>query len=63
MVCIMKKVYISFGHIHSVKTYTLPRHSYQVGVDVNNYTPIHIDKCIELALKNNGNILNQNLLN
>lgn len=42
-----------FGHIHTAK-YTLPRHSYHIGVDTNNYKPIHIDKAIELALLNNG---------
>ena len=42
-----------FGHIHTSK-YTLPRHSYHIGVDTNNYKPIHIDKAIELALLNNG---------
>ena len=34
-----------FGHIHTAK-YTLPRHSYHIGVDTNNYKPIHIDKAI-----------------
>lgn len=51
-----------FGHIHSVPYYKLPRHSYNVGIDVNNYTPIHIDKCIELAMSNNGELYNKDLL-
>lgn len=51
-----------FGHIHSVPHYTLPKHSYNVGVDVNNYKPIHIDKCIELAMSNDGNLLNKDLI-
>ena len=51
-----------FGHIHSIPTYKLPRHSYNVGVDVNNYIPIHIDKCIELAMSNNGELYNKDLL-
>jgi calcineurin-like phosphoesterase family protein len=46
-----------FGHIHSAKI-TIPRHSYNVGVDVNNFTPIKIEYAIEKALGNNGNLIN-----
>ena len=35
---------------------------YPDGVDVNNYKPIHIDKCIELAMSNDGNLLNKDLI-
>lgn len=52
-----------FGHIHSLK-YITPKYSYNVGVDVNNYTPIHIDKFIKLALNNiNGYINGGGVLN
>lgn len=46
-----------FGHIHSIP-YLIPRHSYNAGADVNNYTPIHIDKVIEEALKNKEGRIN-----
>lgn len=42
-----------FGHIHSFEV-DIPKHSYNVGVDVNNYTPINIKEAIRLALENEG---------
>lgn len=51
-----------FGHIHSTPDYKLPRHSYHIGVDVNNYKPVSIDKCIELAMSNGGNLYNKDLI-
>lgn len=48
-----------FGHIHSVSTYQYPKHSYHIGVDVNDYKPVNIDTAIQLALSNNGGIYNE----
>ena len=45
------KNYHLFGHIHSSKL-KIPEYSYNVGVDNNNYRPIHIDKAIEYAKLN-----------
>lgn len=45
------------GHIHSVK-FEVPRHSYNVGADINNYEPISFDDAIEKALNNNGGKIN-----
>lgn len=44
-----------FGHIHSVPFMT-PRHSFNVGADVNNYTPVLINNAIQTALNNNGKV-------
>ena len=46
-----------FGHIHTFKI-EIPKHSFNVGVDVNNYYPVDIDKAIEKALMNKGGIIN-----
>lgn len=40
-----------FGHIHSME-YDIPARSYNVGVDVNEYTPIQLDIAIERAMNN-----------
>lgn len=40
-----------FGHIHSVP-FAMPKRSYNVGADVNDYTPVLLDIAIERALKN-----------
>lgn len=45
------------GHIHSAP-YVVPKKSYNVGVDINDYKPIHIDKVIEKCLKNRGGKVN-----
>lgn len=45
------------GHIHSLP-YTMPEYSYNVGVDVNNYTPIKLDIAIEKALFNKTGLIN-----
>lgn len=37
-----------FGHTHTAKIHT-PYHSYNVGVDVNDYKPIQLEKAIEYA--------------
>ena len=41
------------GHLHSFEV-DIPKHSYTVGVAVNNYTPINIKEAIRLALENEG---------
>lgn len=46
-----------FGHIHSIP-YTVPRHSYNVGADINNYTPIRLELAIEKALSQNDEYTN-----
>ncbi len=46
-----------FGHIHSVP-YTVPRHSYNVGADINNYTPIRLELAIKKALSQNDEYTN-----
>lgn len=46
-----------FGHIHSCR-YELPKHSFNVGVDVNNYTPVKLEYAIERALDNRGKLIN-----
>ena len=37
-----------FGHTHTAEIYT-PYHSYNVGVDKNDYKPIYLEKAIEYA--------------
>lgn len=39
-----------FGHIHSLKL-RLPKNSWNVGVDVNNYTPVLLEDAINIACK------------
>lgn len=46
-----------FGHIHSCR-YELPKHSFNVGADVNNYTPVRLEYAIERALDNRGGLIN-----
>lgn len=46
-----------FGHIHSLLK-VIPRHSFNVGVDVNNYYPVDIVEAIAKALANNGGKVN-----
>ena len=46
-----------FGHIHS-SPIKIPKHSCNVGVDVNDYIPINIKYAISKALNNEGNIVN-----
>ena len=46
-----------FGHIHSFKI-KIPKHSFNVGVDVNEYTPVNIKYAIQKALDNEGGIIN-----
>lgn len=45
------------GHIHSTNE-ELSRHTYNVGVDVNNYKPIEINEAIQKALLNENGITN-----
>jgi calcineurin-like phosphoesterase family protein len=47
----VKPAVLLFGHIHSAPR-IMPKHSYNVGVDVNNYKPIHINDAIGRALQN-----------
>lgn len=46
-----------FGHIHSVPL-EIPRHSFNVGVDVNDYRPVKLEYAIEQALLNSGGSIN-----
>lgn len=46
-----------FGHIHSLLK-VIPRHSFNVGVDVNNYYPVDIVEAIAKALANSGGKVN-----
>lgn len=46
-----------FGHIHSIP-YVVPRHSYNVGVDINNYTPIRLEEAINKAISQTGSYIN-----
>lgn len=46
-----------FGHIHSGRV-MIPKHSFNVGVDVNNYAPVNIKDAIKQALENNGGKIN-----
>ena len=52
-----KPAVLLFGHIHTFKV-VMPKYSFNVGVDVNSYTPINIKYAIEEALKNKGGKLN-----
>lgn len=45
------------GHIHSAP-YTVPMHSYNAGVDINDYYPIPLEAAIKKALSNKGNMKN-----
>lgn len=46
-----------FGHIHSVP-FEIPRHSFNVGADVNNFTPVKLEYAIAQALENKGGKIN-----
>lgn len=46
-----------FGHIHSNRM-EIPKHSFNVGTDVNNYYPVQLSIAIEKALDNNGGVIN-----
>ena len=52
-----KPAILLFGHIHSFKI-QIPKHSFNVGVDMNCYRPISLDYAIERALENEGGRLN-----
>lgn len=51
-----------FGHIHSTP-HIIPRRSYNVGVDVNNYEPINIEVAIKNCLNNLGGCINGQITN
>ena len=53
----IKPAVLLFGHIHSFKQ-SIPKHSFNVGVDVNNYRPVNIEEAIEKALCNEGGKIN-----
>ena len=36
----------------------IPKHSFNVGTDVNNYYPVQLSIAIEKALDNNGGVIN-----
>ena len=46
-----------FGHIHTFKM-EIPKHSFNVGVDVNNYYPVELNTAIAKALNNKGGVIN-----
>ena len=46
-----------FGHIHTFKI-KIPKHSFNVGVDVNDYYPVDIITAIAKALNNKGDVYN-----
>lgn len=46
-----------FGHIHTFRV-EIPKHSFNVGVDVNNYYPVDIVEAIAKALNNKGGVIN-----
>lgn len=48
------------GHIHSIP-YVVPRHSYNVGADVNNYTPVSFEEVLLKAEENTGGKINGQL--
>lgn len=48
------------GHIHSAP-YEITKKSYNVGVDINDYKPIHINTVIEKCLSNIGGMKNGQL--
>lgn len=52
-----KPAVLLFGHIHSLLK-VIPRHSFNVGVDVNNYYPVDIVEAITKALANDGGRVN-----
>lgn len=49
-----------FGHIHSIP-YIVPRHSYNVGADINNYTPVKLELAINKALSKSNPYINGTL--
>ena len=53
----MKPSVLLFGHIHSFKE-PIPKHSFNAGVDVNDFYPVNIKVSIEKALQNEGNKIN-----
>ena len=46
-----------FGHIHSVPL-IIPKHSFNVGADINNYTPVELETAISYAKSNEGGKVN-----
>lgn len=52
-----KPAVLLFGHIHTFRI-EIPKHSYNVGVDVNDYYPVSLTTAIAKALNNKGNIIN-----
>ena len=52
-----KPAVLLFGHIHTFKV-EIPKHSFNVGVDVNDYYPVSLTTAIAKALNNNGGIIN-----
>lgn len=52
-----KPAVLLFGHIHTFKV-EIPKHSFNVGVDVNDYYPVSLTTAIAKALNNNGGVIN-----
>ena len=52
-----KPAVLLFGHIHTFNV-EIPKHSFNVGVDVNNYYPVDLVVAISKALNNNGGLIN-----
>lgn len=52
-----KPAILLFGHIHTFNM-EIPKHSFNVGVDVNNYYPVDLTAAIAKALNNNGGLMN-----
>lgn len=52
-----KPAVLLFGHIHTFNV-EIPKHSFNVGVDVNNYYPVDLVEAISKALNNTGGLMN-----
>lgn len=52
-----KPAILLFGHIHSFSV-PIPKHSFNVGVDVNDYYPVDLEVAILKAVNNKGGRLN-----
>ena len=53
-----KPAVLLFGHIHTFRI-EIPKHSFNVGVDVNDYYPVDIITAIAKALNNTGGVINK----
>lgn len=53
----VKPAVLLFGHIHTFRM-EIPKHSFNVGVDVNDYYPVDIIVAISKAINNKGGVIN-----